>query len=189
MLTTGSTGASGPTGGTGERLLHNVMMSFDQHRRAPATQVPCYRCSLHTALAGCTGASTNCPAGSEPSACGAGGCQTCAAGTASPGGSQPCSTCPANTYAAQNPAVCMSCPAGYESLPGSTARAQCAFCYGQYLVTPNSTPSGLVGLDESCPSTTGTSFALCADVTDATGGTCGSPPGFGFRWMDTIVYT
>lgn len=176
LLAPGGTGPSGPTGGTGEHLLHNVMLFFVIGRHLQHTLS---RCSHQGALAGCTGASTNCPAGSEPSACGANGCQTCAAGTASPGGSQPCAACPANTYAAQNPAVCTPCPAGYESLPGSTAFGQCAICFSAYVIPS----SGLVGLPDSCPPVGNSAFALC-DIPAGTGGTCNQ--GFGFKWADTI---
>ena len=181
LLAPGGTGPSGPTGGTGEHLLHNVMLFFVIGRHLQHTLS---RCSHEGALTGCTGASTNCPAGSEPSACGASGCQTCAAGTASPGGSQPCAACPANTYAATNPAVCTPCPAGYESLPGSTAFGQCVNCGKTYQITP----SGLVGLFYMCPTTGTTVFASCDDPADETGGgTC--TQGFGFRWTDTIAST
>ena len=79
-------------------------------------------------LAGCTGASTNCPPGSQPFACGAAGCQQCGAGSYSSGGSM----------------ACMPCPSNSTSIPGSVNVSACIYTpqqCGQQLNVSSTTTS------------------------------------------------
>jgi hypothetical protein len=69
--------------------------------------------------AGCSFApSLACPAGSQPSACAAGGCLACAAGAASPGGAAACANCTAGSASPGGAAACSACPAGQTSAAG-----------------------------------------------------------------------
>ena len=147
-------------------LLVQVLVPIKAKPGQQWCQVPSYLKASPSA--GCTGASTNCPAGSGALACAADGCQLCAAGTASPGGSHPCSTCPPNMYAALGAATCASCPSGYASLAGSRDVNECILCSRQYAVDAN----GLAG------------FSQCDAVLNEV--SCNLPcASFGFNWTDT----